>query len=484
MSYKGLSGGQYKPLSENDVEVIHQASLEILEKTGFTFEAGLDETLAMLESAGAIVDRKPDRVYFPRDLILAQAAKTPSQVILYSRDGLNDLNLAEDRVHLGTGGAAVNILDLESGDPRPSTLSDLYQLGRLVDNLVNIHFFLRPCIPTDIAEDQYDVNTYYACLKSTAKHVMSGVNDVNGLHQVIDLAATLVSGKDPLQARPFVSVITSFAISPLKLCTQSTLIMQEAIRNRIPVALSAAPMSGSTSPITMAGTLVQLHAEQLAGICICQLTNPGAPLLYGGIPGRANLVSMGYLGGAVECGMMNAAVHQLSNHIQVPNYNSSGLTDSKIPDAQAGWEKAATTLLATMGGSNFVHHAAGMLESMLTVAYEQYVIDDEIIGMCGRVLKGIEVDPPHLALDVIEAVGPGGSFMISDHTLDHLRSEYYLGNRISDQKDRELWEKDGALDARARGRQIAKNILAEPEQSYIPPELDQIIRERFNILLP
>ena len=216
MSYKGLSGGQYKPLSENDVEVIHQASLEILEKTGFTFEAGLDETLAMLESAGAIVDRKPDRVYFPRDLILAQAAKAPSQVTLYSRDGLNDLNLTEDRVHLGTGGAAVNILDLESGDPRPSTLSDLYQLGRLVDNLVNIHFFLRPCIPTDIAEDQYDVNTYYACLKSTAKHVMSGVNDVNGLHQVIDLAATLVGGKDPLQARPFVSVITSFAISPLK----------------------------------------------------------------------------------------------------------------------------------------------------------------------------------------------------------------------------------------------------------------------------
>jgi trimethylamine--corrinoid protein Co-methyltransferase len=137
-----------------------------------------------------------------------------------------------------------------------------------------------------------------------------------------------------------------------------------------------------------------------------------------------------------------------------------------------------------MGGSNFVHHAAGMLESMLTVAYEQYVIDDEIIGMCGKVLKGIDVDSEHLALEVIDAVGPGGSFMIADHTLDHLRSEYYLGNGITDQKDRELWEKDGALDARARGRQIAKNILAEEERSYIPPDVDQTIRERFNILLP
>jgi trimethylamine--corrinoid protein Co-methyltransferase len=182
--------------------------------------------------------------------------------------------------------------------------------------------------------------------------------------------------------------------------------------------------------------------------------------------------------------MMNAAIHQLSNHIQVPNYNSSGLTDSKIPDAQAGWEKAATTLLAAMGGSNFVHHAAGMLESMLTVAYEQYVIDDEIIGMCGKVLQGIKVDPEHLALDVIEAVGPGGSFMISDHTLDHMRSEYYLGNRISDQTNREQWENNGALDARTRGQQIAKKILAEAPVSYITQELDAAIRKKFNILLP
>jgi trimethylamine--corrinoid protein Co-methyltransferase len=137
-----------------------------------------------------------------------------------------------------------------------------------------------------------------------------------------------------------------------------------------------------------------------------------------------------------------------------------------------------------MGGSNFVHHAAGMLDSMLTAAYEQYVIDDEIIGMCGKVLKGIDVDSEHLALEVIDAVGPGGSFMIADHTLDHLRSEYYLGNGITDQKDRELWEKDGALDARSRGRQIAKNILVEEERSYMPPDVDQTIRERFNILLP
>ena len=367
------------------------------------------------------------------------------------------------------------VLDLETGEPRSSTLKDLYDIGRLVDGLDHIHFFLRPCIPTDIPEADYDVNMFYACLKATGKHVMSGVNDEDGLNRIIDMAAMLAGGKQQLKEKPFISVITSFAISPLKLCTQSTLIMQACNRQGIPVALSAAPMSGSTSPMTMAGTLAQLHAEQLAGKAICRLTNPGAPLLYGGIPGMANMATMGYLGGSVECGMMNAAIHQLANHIKVPNYNSAGLADSKIPDVQAGWEKALTVLLAAMGGSNYVHHAAGMLESMLTVAYEQYVIDDEIIGMCCKVLKGIEVDPEHLALEAIDEVGPGGNFIASDHTFAHMRQEYFAGNGVTDRKIRDDWEQEGSRDAAIRAREIAKTILAQEEKSYIPPVVEKDI---------
>jgi trimethylamine--corrinoid protein Co-methyltransferase len=179
--------------------------------------------------------------------------------------------------------------------------------------------------------------------------------------------------------------------------------------------------------------------------------------------------------------MMNAAIHQLANHIKVPNYNSAGLTDSKIPDVQAGWEKALTVLLAAMGGSNFVHHAAGMLESMLTVAYEQYVIDDEIIGMCCKVLQGIEVDPEHLALEAIDEVGPGGNFIASDHTFAHMRKEYFAGNGVTDRKIRDDWEQEGSRDAATRAREIAKTILAQEEKSYIPAETAQAIRKKYNI---
>ena len=483
MKLKGLPGGVYKPLSETDTETIHDAALAILEKIGVTYESGLDDTLEMLEKAGAAVERDRARITFPRNLIEDQTDKAPERVVLYGRGDGTDLDLTGNQVHMGTGGAAIKVLDLETGESRSTTLKDIYQIGRVVDRMDNIHFYLRPCIPTDIPVSAYDVNMFYACLKATGKHVMSGVNDEEGLHRVIDLASMIAGSKEALQERPFISVITAFSISPLKLCTQSTLIMRETIRNRIPVALSAAPMSGSTAPMTMAGTLAQLHAEQMAGITICQLTHPGAPLLYGGIPGMANLRTMGYLGGAVECGMMNAAIHQLAHHIRVPNYNSSGLSDAKLPDAQAGWEKALTSVLAAMGGSNYCHHSAGMLESMLSVAYEQYVIDDEINGMCCKVLKGIEVNAEHLAVEVIESVGPGGNFMMSPHTMAHMRSEYFQGNGVTDQKSREKWEQDGGLDARKRARAIARTILAQEETSYISEDIDRAIRERFDILL-
>ena len=479
MDLKGLPGGQYKPLAEKDIQTIQEAALGILEKTGFTYESGLDDTLHMLEAAGAQIDHTTARIRFPRKVVLEHIRKAPRQVVLYSRTGKDDLDLTEDRVYLGTGGAAIRIMDLETGEYRPTTLKDLYLLARLVDKLDHIHFFLRPCIPTDIAEETYDVNMFYACMKGTGKHVMSGVNNLEGFHKVLDLASTVADGREKLTEKPFISIITSFAISPLKLCTASTLIMQEASRYRIPVALSCAPMAGSTAPITMAANLAQIHAEQLAGIVICQLTNSGAPVLYGGIPGRANLNTMGYLGGSVECGMMNAAIHQMAHHIGVPNYNSSALTDSKIPDEQAAWEKGITTLLAAMGGSNFVHHAAGMIESMIAVAYEQYVIDDEIIGMACRVLKGIDVDPEHLALEVIDAVGPGGNFMTHAHTLKHMRTEYFTGNGVTDRKSRTKWEQDGKTDARERARRIAKKILSAPEVSYLPEEVDRAIRLKY-----
>jgi trimethylamine---corrinoid protein Co-methyltransferase len=482
MNLKGLQGGLYAPLTPGDITAIHQTALSLLEKTGMAYENGLDALARSLEKKGASVDHDARRICFSPEMITEAVAKAPSKVLLCGRDETHDLDLREDKVYLGTGGAAIKILDIETGERRATTLADLYDATRLVDQLENIHFLVRPCIPTDIPKDAYDINMFYTCLKATKKHVMSGVNNEEGLNKVLEMASMIAGSRETLMERPFISLITSIAISPLKLCTQSTLIMQEANRNNIPVAISSAPMAGSTSPLTMAGTLAQLHAEELAGIAICQLTQPGAPVLYGGIPGLVNLASMGYSGGAVEFGMMNGAVHQLAAHVNIPNYNSAGLTDSKVPDAQAAWEKATTLMLAAMAGSNYIHHSAGMLESMLTIAHEQFVMDDEIIGSCCRVLKGIDVDPDHLALEVIEKIGPGGNFMAASHTMKHMRSEYFQGNGVTNRKSRDRWEKDGSLDACDKARQIARKLLENHETNYINKTTDDAIRSKFNIL--
>jgi trimethylamine--corrinoid protein Co-methyltransferase len=480
---KGLSGRQYRPLSERQVETIHSASLAILEETGFSYEAGLGDTIEMLERAGARVDRKISRIFFPRDLIREQVGKAPERFVLFSRDGKNDLDLGEDRVYLGTGWAALKVLDLETGQPRPSTLRDLYHFGRLVDQLENIHFFLRPCVPTDVPELLRDLNIAYACLKSTSKHVMVGVNDESGLFQVLDLASRVAGSLEKLQEKPFLSIVSCFAVSPLRFCTTPLRIAQEACRRRIPVALSTAPLAGSTSPITLAGTLALVHAEELAGITVCQLTNPGSPVLYGALPETGNLRTMGFQGGSVESAMMNAAAHQLAGHIRVPNYANSGHSDSKEPDAQAAWETAMSTVLASMGGCNYIHHAAGMLESSMTVSFEHFVMNDEIIGRALRILKGIAVDSEHLALEAIREVGPGGNFMTSPHTLSHLRTEFFPGNGVTDANPRVKWEEEGSLDARGRARRIAKRLISRARASHLPEEVDRAIRNQYQIFL-
>jgi trimethylamine--corrinoid protein Co-methyltransferase len=476
-------GGLYQPLTKDQVDLIHETALRILEQTGITWESGLDETVALLEQNGAEVDRTKAIIRLPRDLVAAQAEKAPAKITLYGRSGHEDLVLSEDRVHLGTGGAAVRIVQYPDGEARPPVLNDLYQIGRLVDKLDNIDFLVRPFIPSDIPEQDCDLNVFYACLKSTGKHIMMGLDRLDHFQQIMDMAAMLAGGQESVSERPFFSIITSFIISPLKLSKRTTMIMQEAARRGIPVALSCGPMAGMTAPVTMAATVAMAHAEQLAGITIGQLTNPGAPLLYGGIPTVPDFRTFNFAGCAVETSMMNAAIHQMARKIRVPNYNSAALSDAKVPDTQAGWEKGISTALVSMSGSNYIHHAAGMLESMLAVSYEQYVIDDEIIGMCGQILKGIQVDEDRLALEVIDKVGPDGNFMVEPHTLKYMRNEYFQGNGVTDRSNRETWISQGSEQALERAHQVVEKILASEHEIYLEPEVDKKICQKYPIHL-
>ena len=174
---------------------------------------------------------------------------------------------------------------------------------------------------------------------------------------------------------------------------------------------------------------------------------------------------------------------QMAQFYRLPIYNSAGMTDAKTPDVQAGFEKAMSVVLAALAGSNFVHHAAGMLENMNMVAAEQFVIDNEILGMTMRVLQGIEVNDETLALDVIDEVGPGGHFLMSAHTIHHMRSEFYYPSTVVDRQGWEMWQQDGGRDAVERASEIARDILASHQPEPIDPSVDSWIRERFGLIV-
>jgi trimethylamine---corrinoid protein Co-methyltransferase len=479
----GLEGGKYKPLSEAEVQRIHEAALTVLERTGV--EVLESECRHILAEAGARVDETRNRVFIPRRMVEAALKLANHDVVLYSKDGQMDLHLRGRRVHLGTGGAAVYILDLDSGRIRETRLRDLYDIGRLVNTLDNIHFYLRAVVARDVSNDDIDVNTFYACLTATNKHVMGGCYFPSKVAEIKKMGAIIAGSEEQFLARPFLSFNLCWMVSPLRFAVETTETLTAAVRAGIPVSLVSAPQSGATSPASLVGTLVQVTAEELAGIAYVQLLRPGHPTLYGGMPLVSDLRTGSMSGGGAELALMNAASAQMSQFYDLPIYNTCALTDSKLPDAQAGFEKGLSTAVTALAGAQYNHHAAGMLESMLAVAYEQYVIDDDINGQVMRLVRGLEITDETLSVDVIHEVctdGPG-HYLGHPQTLQLMNTEY-LYPHTADRATRANWEAAGALDMRERARIQARAVLTTAFPQIVSEETDQRLRSEFKILLP
>jgi len=477
------AGGQYRPLPADKVGRLHESALRLLEEVGV--KVALPAALEVFAGTKAVIDPATHRVRIPARLVESSLKSAPGEVRLCGRDPQYDLLLHDARVHMGTGGAAVRVIDPDTEKFRPGTLKDIARMARLVQGLDNVHFFIRPCTAQDVPREQLGVHEFYASIRNTTKHVMGAAYTAAAAREIIEMASRLCGGEDALREKPFISFITSWMVSPLSFESDTTAVLMEVVRRGLPVALSSAPMAGSTAPITMAGTLTQLHAEELAGLVFCQLLNPGTPVLYGGIPGMADMHDLSYKAGGVEFGLMNAAISQLANYIGIPNYCSAGITEAKIPSLQAIYEKTFSICQCALAGANYIHHAAGSLESLMTVDYGQFVIDNEIIGMALKMVKGIDVDEDHIALDVIAGVGPGGTFLDTDHTLEHLHTEY-LEPMLAPRHERnapETLQENTHLDVLYRARANAEQIIETVEVDALPDDVDRTIRERYQISL-
>ncbi len=405
-------------------------------------------------------------------------ALAPSEIVLYGREEKNNIFLGGRRVYFGSGGTALNILDLETGQKRPSTLADVQNVSRLLDKLENVHFEVIPVYPNDLPPEKVDVNRFFAALQNTTKHVMGGTYTLEGTKNVIRMGEILAGGAEKLRREPFISLIIC-VMSPLKIEETYGEFLMTVAEAGIPLAIPAEPIAGATSPVTIAGTVANLCCETIAGILMAQLVNPGTPCLFGSVGTGADPRTMGYVSGSVEEGLINAAAAQMAQFYGIPFYATAGQSDAKFVDAQAGWEGAITNLLVAMAGANFIHDAVGLLEFCMTASYEKYVIDNEIIGEVMRVLQGIEVTPETLALEVTRKVGPGENYLSEDHTCDFLRKEHFIPV-LADRNDRETWIKLGRKDTFQRAHEIVLQILKTHQPEPLDPNKTQLIRESFD----
>ncbi len=453
----------YAPLSADDIQKIHDASMTVLADVGF--EVHEPEIFELLRRLDTTVDSERRVVRIKERAVNDLLATVPSKVTLYGRRPGTDLELGAGNVYCGTGGTALNILDYDTGQRRPAQMHDLVDVIRIVDQLENVHFMLLPTYPNELDVDDVDVNRFFAGLYHTSKHVMGGVYTADGIRHAIAMAERVAGSPEALRERPFISLITC-GISPLRLDGKYGAFMAQVAREGIPVAVPAEPLCGATSPVTLAGTLVIQNCDALINVMTTQLVNAGAPVIYGCVSSAADMRDMKYLGGPVESGMINAATAQLARYYGIPYYATAGISDAKTLDSQCGYESAITNLLVALAGGEFIHDAAGLMEFALTVSKEKLVLDNDLLGMALRAVRGIRVDDQTLALDAIKAAGPGGNFVANRHTRKHMRREHYVPP-LSDREPRETWEAAGSKSSAARAHEVVQGILGEPVTPHI-----------------
>jgi len=475
----GMEGGQYRPLTDAGVQRIHQAALQALEEIGLANAPA--SGVEILTGAGAILG-DDGRIRFPRALVEDMLAKAGRELTLHARDPKQDLHLSGNKVHFGTAGAAVHVVDLETNDYRDSTSTDLYNAAKIVNNLDNVHFFQRMMVCRDVKDMiEMDINTVYACLAGTTKHVGTSFSDPSSFEPCMDVIHAVAGGEEAWRARPFVSNSNCFVVPPMKFAEESCITMEKCVRAGMPVLLLSAGQAGATAPAPIALAITQAVAECLAGVVYVNAIKPGAPAIFGTWPFVSDLRTGSMSGGSAEQGLLTAGCAQMHHFYGLPGGAAAGMTDSKLPDMQSGWEQGITNVMAGLAGLNMIYESVGMHASLLGFSFEGLILGDDILGQALRAVRGIEVNEDTTSIEAMKQVclGGAGHYLGSDQTMALMQTEYVypsVGNRMSPKEWNEA-QKPLLLDgARARMASILSSAGC-----CVDPAVDRAIRERFNI---
>jgi glycine betaine---corrinoid protein Co-methyltransferase len=453
-------------LSTEQVEAIHEHSMKILEEVGLDFL--YEPALEVFKANGQRVEG--DRVYFDREFIEEQIKKAPSQFTLHARNPENDLVCGADNI-IFMPGYGVSFIYEADGTRRDSVMEDYDNFVKLAGASENLHMTGGNIAdPSDITEEIRHLKMLYSSIKNSDKCFMGSASNRERAEDVIEMTAILFGGKEVIKEKPAIICLIN-SITPLKFDDYMAGSLMAYAEAGQPVVIAALVMAGSSGPASIAGSLSLQNAEVLAGIALAQCVNPGTPVVYGSSSAITDMKTGALCIGNPECALFTSVCAQMGRHYGIPTRSGGGLTDSKVVDAQAGYESMMTLMNAGVTGINYVLHTAGILEGYMAMSYEKFIVDDEIAGMVLRYLKGIDFSEEAFAFDVIKKVGPGEHFLAQKHT----RKYYPVELRDADLSDRlpyTDWVKAG-LDIVQRANKQWQEAL----ENYEPPELDPAVDE-------
>ena len=464
-----------KLLSNDDIESIHVASLEVLEKTGITVNNS--QATQILANVGCKVES--NIVTIPSSVIDEFLGKAPESFKLYTRDGLESHIVGGDNVIFNPGSSAIYITDSDSGEIRKAVTRDMVNLVQLVDNLDHIHAQSTAVVPTDVPGDISEWYRLYLILKNSTKPIVTGAFSKDGLLTMKRILEIVSGGSENLAKEPK-AIFDCCPTSPLIWGDVSTQNLIDCATAGIPAEIVSAPQMGATSTVTIAGTLVQSNVEFLTGAVISQIINPGTPIIYGGCPAAFDMRTTSIRLGAVEAMMVASATAELGKNYGIPTHAYLGLSDSKTLDAQSGFEATLSVTIAALSRINVVS-GAGMLTAVNCQSLEKLVFDNEICGTALRLIEGIRVDSTTLASDLIMKVGAGGHYLAEKHTRENLRKERLIPTDILSRESSDSWKKSGAKETRVRAKEIVdtklRNHITSPLDEQIDGQLEDYLKD-------
>ncbi|MCG8335597.1 MAG: trimethylamine methyltransferase family protein [Proteobacteria bacterium] len=464
-SFNEILSAQFSPISDDQLQEIHYASLEVLERTGVRLHN--QEAIDMLKKAGAYVS-EGNRVRIPSFMVEKALNSVPKRVVLCDRFGNRVMPLEGRKSYFGTGSDCLNILDHRTGERRKAILQDVIEAIRVLENLENMNFVMSTFMPWDVPNEIVDRYQMEAMLSYTSKPIVNVSLGLQGLKECVEMAEVVAGGEEELRKNPFIANYVNLT-SDLLHNEESLEQLLYFAKKGLPTTYVANGNRGAMAPVTPAGALAHLAAGNLTGLVLSQLKREGTPFIFGGWGIGMDMKTSVFPYASPD---MIGLPGSYANYLGIPYFGLAGCSDSKTLDGQATAEAALTLMGDILTGANLIHDV-GYLESGLLGSLEMLVICDDIIGWIKRFMQGFKVDKEALALDEIDKVGPDGDFIQNKHTFKHFKDDWYPN--IMDRGNHESWVNSGAKTINERANDKVESILNSAKPQILSEEIEEKI---------